>query len=151
MTRDDWLWFEGVIEPMEWGKNTYTILRVPDEIASALPPKTKRIEGEFGDFPINLALTKAPVIDGQFVYTGKTFLRDSGLEVGQPFEARVRPVDPSIVEVPEDVTAALRAAGRTDRWNALSPGGQRSKLHLVNTAKRADTRARRIANLIAEL
>ncbi|MEM8654558.1 MAG: YdeI/OmpD-associated family protein [Pseudomonadota bacterium] len=148
---DDWLWFDGVIAPMEWGKNTYTILRLPDAVTAALPAKTKRIEGEFGDFPINLALTKAPVIDGLFVYTGKTFLRDSGLTVGEPFEARIRPVDPDLVEVPDDVMQALRTADRTARWQALTPGQRRSRLHLVNTAKRADTRAKRIAKLIADL
>ncbi|WP_147110722.1 YdeI/OmpD-associated family protein [Tateyamaria sp. syn59] len=148
---DDWIWFEGVIGPLEWGKNTYTILRLPDEVTAALFPKTKRIEGEFGDFPINLALTKAPVLDGTFVYTGKTFLRDSGLEVGQPFDARIRPVDPTLVEVPEDVMAAIRSAGRSADWASLTPGQQRAKLHLVNTAKRADTRFKRIAKLISEL
>ncbi|APX12619.1 YdeI/OmpD-associated family protein [Tateyamaria omphalii] len=148
---DDWLWFEGVIKPLNWGKNTYTILRLPDDIAAALPPKTKRIEGEFADVPINLALNKAPVIDGLFVYTGRTFLRDSGLEVGHPFDARIRPVDPNVVEVPEEVSAAIRGAGRSTQWAALTPGQQRSKLHLVNIAKRSDTRAKRIAKLIAEL
>ncbi|MEL6465316.1 MAG: YdeI/OmpD-associated family protein [Pseudomonadota bacterium] len=148
---NDWLWFDGVIEPMEWGQNTYTILRLPQEVIAALPPKTRRIEGEFGDFPINLALTKAPVTDGTFVYTGKTFLRDSGLGVGQPFDARVRAVDPDLVEVPDDVLTAIRAVGRTADWQALTAGQQRSKLHLVNTAKRAETRAKRIAKLIADL
>ncbi|WP_299548823.1 YdeI/OmpD-associated family protein [uncultured Tateyamaria sp.] len=148
---DDWLWFEGVIEPMERGKNTYTVLRLPDTVTAALPPKTRRIEGEFGDFPINLAVTKAPVINGLFVYTGKTFLRDSGLEVGQPFEARVRPVDPNLVDMPDDVLLALRSAGRAETWDALTPGQQRSRLHLVNTAKRTDTRAKRIQKLISEL
>ncbi|WP_415401605.1 YdeI/OmpD-associated family protein [Tateyamaria sp. SN3-11] len=148
---DDWVYFEGVIAPMEWGKNTYTILPLPDEVVAALPEGTKRIEGEFGDFPINLALTKAPVINGVFVYTGKAFLRDSGLEVGAPFDARIRAVDPDLVEMPEDVMAALRAAGRSADWAALSPGQQRGRLHLVNTAKRADTRTKRIATLIAEL
>ncbi|WP_299368099.1 YdeI/OmpD-associated family protein [uncultured Tateyamaria sp.] len=148
---DPWIYFDGVIEPMEWGKNTYTILRLPDEALSELPKGTKRIEGEFGDFPINLALTKAPVIDATFVYTGKTFLRESGLEVGAPFDARIRAVDPTIVETPEDVAAALRSAGRSDAWAALSPGQQRGRLHLVNSAKRADTSTKRIAKLIAEL
>ena len=148
---DSWVCFDGVIEPMAWGRNTYTILRLPDAVIDALPKGTKRIEGEFGEFPINLALTKAPVIDAVFVYTGKTFLRDSGLVVGAPFEARVRAVDPDLVEMPEDVTAALPAAGRSADWAKLTPGQQRGKLHLVNTAKRADTRAKRIATLIAEL
>ena len=148
---DPWAYFEGVIVPLEWGKNTYTILPIPDDVIAALPKGTKRIEGELGDFPINLALTKAPVIDGVFVYTGKTFLRDSGLEVGQPFDARIRAVDPDLVDMPDDVAAALRIADRTSKWAKLTPGQQRGKLHLVNTAKRPDTRARRIATLIAEL
>ena len=147
----DWILFEARIEPMEWGKNTYTVVRLPDDAADALPAGTRRIEGEFGDVPINLALTKAPVIDGTFVYTGKTFLRDSGLAPGEVFDARIRPADPNDVETPDDVAHALRAAGRTADWAALTPGKQRGLLHLVNTAKRAETRAKRIAKLISEL
>ncbi|WP_420012770.1 hypothetical protein [Tateyamaria sp.] len=130
---DGWVAFEGVIAPMEWGKNTYTVLRLPEDVIAALPKGTKRIEGEFGDFPVNLALTKAPVIDGVFVYTGKAFLRDSGLTPGEVFEARVRAVDPDLVEIPEDLSAALRAAGRSADWAALSAGQQRSRLHLSRT------------------
>ncbi|MFL4469919.1 YdeI family protein [Tateyamaria armeniaca] len=148
---EDWLTFEGRIEPMEWGKNTYTVLRIPDDIMAALPDDTRRIEGEFGDHPVNLALTKAPVIEGVFVYTGKAFLKESGLAPGETFDARIRAADPDLVELPDDVAAALRAAGRSSDWAALSPGNQRGRLHLVTSAKRADTRARRIATLIAEL
>ena len=32
----DHLSFEGQIEPLEWGRATYTILRVPPEIAKTL-------------------------------------------------------------------------------------------------------------------
>ena len=146
-----WVAFEARVEPMEWGRNTYTIVRLPEDVISALPKGTKRVEGEFGDFPVNLALTKAPVIDDTFVYTGKTFLRDSGLEPGEVFDARLRAADPNEVDLPDDVAAALRSAGRSADWAALSPGQQRARLHLVNTAKRADTRIRRIAKLISEL
>jgi len=148
---EDWQTFDGVIEPMEWDKNTYTVLRIPDAVMATLPAGTRRVEGEFGDFPINLALTKSPAIDGTFVYTGKSFLAESGLEVGVPFEARIRFVDPDLVEMPEGVAAALRAAGRIADWNKLTPGDQRGRLHTVNTAKRADTRARRITTLISKL
>ena len=147
----DWLAFEARIEPMEWGKNTFTIVRLPDDVIEALPAGTKRIEGEFGDFPVNLALTKAPAVDGTFVYAGKTVLRDSGLQPGEVFDARIRPADPSQVDTPDDVAAALRAADRSADWAALTPGKQRGLLHLVNTAKRAETRAKRIAKLISEL
>ena len=70
----DYIYFEGRIEPMEWGKNVYTIQRIPTHVMADLPQGTRRIEGEFGDHPVNLALTKAPVIEGSFVYTGKTHL-----------------------------------------------------------------------------
>ena len=63
--KEDWQTFDAMIEPMEWGKNTYTILRIPGDVMAALPQGTRRGEGEFGDFPINLALTKAPVIEGR--------------------------------------------------------------------------------------
>ncbi|WP_299165155.1 YdeI/OmpD-associated family protein [uncultured Tateyamaria sp.] len=147
----DWIDFEGMIEPLEWGRNTYTILRIPPDVTRRLPEGTKRVEGEFGDHPVNLALTKAPVLDGVFVYTGKSFLHDSGLEPGVAFDARIRPADPDAVDVPEDLTAALHASGRTADWSKLSAGQQRGRLHLVNSAKRADTRAKRIAALISEL
>ena len=147
----DWINFDARIEPMEWGKKTYTIVRLPDSAVDAMPAGTRRIEGEFGDFAINLALTKAPVIDGVFVYAGKQFLRDSGIEPGEVFEARIIPADPNHVDLPKDVAAAIRAAGRSADWAALTPGRQRSKLHLVNSAKRADTRKKRITELIATL
>lgn len=147
----DWITFEARIEPMEWGRNTYTIVALPADVITALPPGTKRIEGEFGEHPVNLALTKAPVMHGTFVYTGKTFLRDSGLAPGEVFDARIRPADPSHVDMPGDVATALRVANRSADWAALTPGQQRGKLHLVNSAKRADTRAKRIAKLIDKL
>jgi len=147
----DFLTFDAVIEPLIWGDKTYTIRPLPRDVMAALPAGTKRIEGEFGEHPINLALTRAPVTDATFVYTGATFLREAGLEPGEVFEARVRPARPDHVEMPEDVTAALRAAGRSADWAALSAGQRRARLHNVAAAKRAETRARRIAKLIAEL
>jgi len=69
---DDYLTFEGQIIPLVWGKSTYTILPIPDEITEILVSRgAKRVEGEIGDYPVNLALTKAPVIAQTFLYTGK--------------------------------------------------------------------------------
>ena len=54
-------------------------------------------------------------------------------------------------QTPDDVAAALRAAGMTSGWEALTPGRRRGLLYQVATAKRAETRARRIATLVAGL
>ncbi|WP_299680081.1 YdeI/OmpD-associated family protein [uncultured Roseobacter sp.] len=145
----DWISFDAVITPMEWGKNTYTVLRLPDDVAAALQARgARRVEGELNDHPVNLALTKSPAIDGVFLYTGKALLRETGLEPGEVFEARLRPASPDEVEVPEDVMAALRGAGRAAEWAALTPGKQRGMLHHVTAAKRPETRAKRIAGLV---
>ena len=146
----DFVSFDGAVEPMEWGNSVYTVLRIPPEVLDALGP-TKRVEGEINDHPVNMALTKAPVFDGVFVWAGKSVLKDIGIEPGERIEVRLRPAPDDAVDVPPDVINAIRSAGLTDAWDALTPGRKRGLLHSVNTAKRAETRIKRIAKLLTEV
>jgi len=144
--------FEGAVEPMEWGKSTYTVLRLPPDVTRALLAEgAQRVEGEIADHPVNLAITKAPVIDGVFLWAGKSLLREIGIEPGEVVDVRLRKADPGEVETPDDVAAALRKADRTGAWEALTSGKKRGLLHTVATAKRAETRAKRIAKLVTDL
>ncbi len=148
----DYISFEGRVVPMEWGDSTYTVLPLPEDITQTLQAAgAKRVEGEINDHPINLALTKAPVIEGTFLWAGKTLLADCGIEPGEWIEVRLRKADPNIVETPDDLLLALRQNNATDLWNTLTPGKQRGHLHQINTAKRAATRQARIAKLIDDL
>lgn len=150
----DYLNFEARIVPLQWGRATYTILPVPDEIVAALEAQgAKRVEGEIGDYPINLALSRADkdVFDGVFLWTGKSFLNDAGLTPGDVLEVRLRPADPDHVEMPDGLAAALAAAGLTAAWQALSPGKRRGLVHTVATAKRPETKLKRIAALVEDL
>lgn len=148
----DYLSFEGEIISMPWGDSVYTVLPVPDDIAEILATQNaRRIEGEINDHPINLALTKAPVIDGTFLWTGKSLLREIGISPGEPLEIRLRRAPDDAVDVPEDIMLALRQAEALDVWDALTPGKQRSLLYQIKTAKRAETRIKRIAKMIAEI
>ena len=149
---NDYLEFEGRIVPMEWGKSVYTVLPIPTEIATTLEAEgAKRVEGEINDHPVNLALTKAPVIEGLFLWAGKSFLDEVGITPGEMLDVRLRKADESIVEIDDDIVLALRQAEATDRWAALTPGKQRGLLHGIKTAKRADTRIKRIAKMIEAL
>lgn len=149
---DDYITFEAQIISMPWGKSVYTVLPIPHDVMAALEAQgAKRVEGEINDHPVNLALTKAPALDQAFVYTGKSLLQACGIEPGETYEVRFRKAEPNEVDTPEDVILALRQAGKIDRWTALTPGKQRGHLHLVTSAKRADTRAKRIAKLISDL
>lgn len=149
---EDYLAFSGAIEPMEWGRSVYTVLRIPPEVAAPLHAiGARRVEGEINDFPVNLALTKAPAIDGPFLYTGKSLLRRIGITPGEEVEVRLRKAPADVVETPDDVAFALRTAELSDTWAALTPGKQRGLLHQVTSAKRAETRAKRIVKLLTEL
>jgi hypothetical protein len=146
----DYITFEGRVEPVEWGRATYTILRLPPDVVGALG-KTRRVEGEINDHPVNLALTRAPVTPDVFLWAGQSLLDRVGIAPGDPLEIRLRAAPDDMVDVPDDVALALRAGDLTAVWEGLTPGKQRGLLYPVNSAKTAPTRAKRIAALVASL
>lgn len=149
---NDYLSFDGQIEPVQWGNATYTMLPVPNDVAAELLARgARRVEGEINDHPINLALSRAPVVDGVFLWTGKSLTDQLGVGPGERLEVRLRKAPDDAVDLPGDVAVALRAAGVQAEWEALTPGKRRGMLYAVSTAKRAATRARRIEALVAEL
>ena len=152
MNVSDYIRFEATIEPLTWGKNTYTILRIPEDAARALLAQgAKRVEGEINDHPVNFGLSTSPEVDGLFLWTGKTTMTAIGVAPFDPLEVRLRKADPDEVETPTDVMNALHDVGKTAAWEALTAGKRRGMLYQINTAKRAETRARRIAKLTDEL
>lgn len=148
----DWIAFDGRVVPLEWGNSIYTVLPLPDDVYRELKAQSaKRVDVELNDCPFNLALTKAPVLDQVFLYTGKKVLAEASIEPGDTVDVRLRKADPDFVAVPDDVLLAIRQSGVIDVWNALSAGRKRSLLHLVLSAKRDQTRKARIEKTVAEL
>lgn len=149
---EDYVTFEAQVVAMPWGTSVYTVVPLEPEILSALG-KTARVEGELNDHPVNLAIAKAPadIIETPFLWAGKSLLRAIGVEPGELFEARLRPVSSDVVEVPSDVISALRSHGLSEVWEALTPGKRRGLLYKVESAKRAETRQKRIGALMDAL
>ncbi|WP_322894961.1 MULTISPECIES: YdeI/OmpD-associated family protein [unclassified Yoonia] len=148
----DWVTFDGQIEPLVWGDKTYTILRLPREVEEALLAQgARRVEGEFGDHPVNLAITRAPPVDGAFLYAGRSLMDRTGLEPGEIFEVRLRPAPSDAVETPDDLEVALAAAGLSGKWEAMTAGRRRGMIYKVDSAKSETTRLRRIAALVTEV
>ncbi len=146
----DYVSFDAVVEPMHWGKATYTIIRLAPDIMTALGD-TKRVEGELAEHPVNLAITRAPVIEDAFLWAGKSLLDRIGAQPGEVLQARLRPVSSDLVETPTDVMNALRSGECLEAWEALTPGKKRGFLHTIESAKRVETRAKRIAALLVSL
>ncbi len=149
---DDFVTFDAEVTAMPWGDKVYTIVPLPRDVLSALG-STRRVEGEFNDHPVNLAISSAPteVHPTPFLWAGKSLLDRVGLSPGETFEARLRPAPDDAVDVPPDVTTALRSGGAIDAWEALTPGKKRAHLYQIETAKRPETRIKRIAKLVVEL
>lgn len=135
---------------MDWGRATYTILPVPTEVVQALGA-TKRVEGEIAEHPVNLALSRAPVVEGVFLWTGQSLLDRIGVAPGEVVEVRLRPAPDDVVDMPDDVAGALARAGLTALWEGLTPGKRRGLLYQIATARTAPTREKRIARLVADL
>jgi hypothetical protein len=144
----DYVSFDGAVAEMTWGRATYTILPLPDAVATALHP-ARRVEGEIAEHPVNLAITRAPVWQGAFLWAGQSLLDRIGIAVGESVEVRLRPAPDDQVDLAPDVAAAL--VGVLDRWEALTPGRRRSLLYPIDSAKTAPTRAKRIVALVSTL
>ena len=146
----DWVTFEGRVEPLAWGRSTYTILRLPEDAVTALG-KSRRVEGEIAEHPVNLALSRAPVVEGVFLWTGQSLLDRIGITPGELVEVRLRPAPDDRVDLDPDIEAALRSGGVLDQWEALTPGKRRGLLYQISTAKTEKTRLSRIAKLVGSL
>lgn len=145
-----WVTFEGQVEPLVWGRSTYTILRLPDDVLCDLGT-CRRVEGEIAEHPVNFALSRAPVVQGVFLWTGQSLLDRIGLRPGVPVEVRLRPAPDDRVDLDPDIEAALRAGGVQAQWESLTPGKRRGFLYQIATAKTDPTRQKRIARLVTDL
>lgn len=147
----DWE-FAALIEAVTWGRSVYTLIRIPDGLVEdSRTEGTRRIEGTIDGVGVNLAITRVPVVDQPFVWAGRSLLRRIGAEAGAVVECRLRPVDDDVVPTPADVATRLGDAAMLDRWESLPPSERRSRLYPIESAGRAETRARRIDALVEDL
>jgi hypothetical protein len=146
----NWVTFEAAVEPLVWGRATYTILRLPAAVVQALGP-CRRVEGEIAEHPVNLAPTRAPVVEGVFLWAGQSLLDRIGIAPGERVEVRLRPAPDDRVDLDPDIEAALRLGGVWDRWESLTPGKRRGMLYQISTAKTDPTRQKRLQHLIRAL
>ena len=147
-----WILFDGQIEIMIWGEKVYTVLKIPEDVLRTTDQfSSKRVDLEIRDFSYNLALTRAPIFDGVFLYFGKDKLNETNLSVGDIAEFRLRASDPNIVDIPAELQEALISNNAEKLWHELSPGMRRTKLQPILKAKQETTKERHIHVLIHSL
>lgn len=131
-------------------------LPVPASIASGLDAAGVRrligtMEGPGGAVAFNLALLH---LSGQrMLMVSRTKMKALGAAVGDTVGVEMAPdPSPDDVPVPDELAAALVANPEAaERFAAMTPGKQRGLVHYVESAKRADTRHTRAAELAHKL
>lgn len=147
-----WVEFDAVVETVVWGRSTYTLLRLEDRLAEAARAwGTRRVEGTVDGVEVNLGVNRADVLPDAFAYAGRPLLARLGVLPGDLVECRLRPADPDVVAVPEDVASALADAGLDGFFEALPAPRRRRLLQPVEDAVRPATRAARIEALLRDL
>ena len=77
----------------------------------------------------------------------------AGLEGGETLDVRLDlDTEQRVVKAPADFVTALKASGSAwDRWSTLSYSHQREHVDAIESAKQADTRARRIQKAVDQI
>jgi Bacteriocin-protection, YdeI or OmpD-Associated/Domain of unknown function (DUF1905) len=104
-----------------------------------------------GDFTFRTSIAK---MGGRFLLGVSNERRaESGIEPGQVYDVDVvLDTAPREVEVPDDLATALAAdAQATKFWDTLSHSKQSWHVHQVTSAKKAETRAARVAKSVTML
>lgn len=150
MSGAGWVVFDALVEPLVWGESTYTIIRLDGALVqAATEQRTRRVEGSIEDVEVNVGLNRADVVEDAFMYVGGSLRRRLGVTPGEVVRCTLRPADPDHVPLPGDVREALTAAGRLGAFERRRPAERRRLLQPVEDAARPETRARRIAALVA--
>ena len=144
--------FEATIERHHMGGDLhYTVVFAPPDVVAVLPGGGPlRVRGELAEMPVEGALM--PVRGRRYLLVPAPLLRERGLAVGDSVEVRLSLADPDAVEVPSELRLAIHAEDALARaWEALTVGRRRGLAHRVASAKRADTRAKRVSEIVAAL
>ncbi|KAA9105020.1 YdeI/OmpD-associated family protein [Microbacterium rhizomatis] len=118
-----------------------------DELGGGKRPAVKVIVNGFA------YASTVGVMGGKFLIPFSSDKRAAtGLSGGDPITVQIELDDaPRTVEVPGDLATALAEAGLREAFDALAPSHRKAHVTSVESAKAAETRARRVAAVIAKL
>jgi hypothetical protein len=142
--------FRAKLEPVPHG-GQYVV--VPAAVAERAGLRhAARVRGRVNGVPYRSSLMKYSGIFHLGVH--KAVLAEAGVKPGARVVATIELDDQPLPAdvLPDDLAAALKRSARAARtWEALRPSRKREHVKAVTGAKQAETRARRVAKVIAEL
>lgn len=135
------------------GTMRYTVVLLDQALHDALPLREHprlRIEADVGGVPVKGAWQPAKGV--WYLMLPKAPLKAAGLGIGDVVEVAFRVIAQDDVDIPAELVERLARVKRLrTAWEAHTAGTQRGLAHFIESAKRAETRAARLAQVEAAL
>ena len=146
--RSDSIRFQAVLHRPALPKSAaWAFLLLPAEVSARLPTRgMASVEGLFEGHPFQAKL-EPDGEGGHWLKVSRTLREASGARVGHAVTLEIAPVrvEPE-PRVPADLRSALAAAPAAKaQWSSLTAVARRDFIQWLDSAKKAETRARRIA------
>ena len=131
----------------------YTVVRIPGSLQDELGldrNKRLRVDAEMLGEETNCAVQSD---DGEFFLTvPKRLLAATDAKLGEEIRVRLNVADQKAVDVPQELLVGLAADERASAaWKKLTPGRRRSFAWMVRSAKRPETKQKRVTQVLGEL
>ena len=145
--------FVAPVERHEFKNFGYTCVYFPGSMEDELKLRDNprlRVEWEVAEFELNSAVQ--PSDEGWYLTLPQRVLKATGIALGDEVRVRLRVADQAKVDVPEELLKGLatdKAASAT--WQDLTPGKKRSFAWRVSSAKRPETKNKRLKRVLDEL
>ncbi len=143
--------FEATVALHPLGKVHLTVVYLARDVAACMPfdqHARLRVEADVGGVSVKGAWQ--PAGGRWFLMLPKAALKQAGIAVGTVVDVAFKVLPQDDVDVPVELAAALAAKPKVRQaWAGLTAGTQRGLAHMVASAKRADTRAKRVALVVA--
>jgi hypothetical protein len=131
-------------------KNATGISVPPDLVAALGSGKRPAVKVHVGTYMYRS--TVAPYGDVFMVSLSAEHRAKAGVQAGDTLEVTLElDTEPRTVTLPDDLLSALSTHNLIDVFEQLAPSKRKEAVRQVESAKAADTRARRIANIVAQL
>ncbi|MGI9470147.1 MAG: YdeI/OmpD-associated family protein [Rubripirellula sp.] len=142
--------FQGELAQRTVGNSHYRVVWLPSEIQRQLPldqhPRL-RIRAEVNDVRIDAAWQ--PCKGRWYLMLSRPLCQLCGVELGDPVLIDFWIADQDAVEVPDELRHAMTANDHAARlWDGITVGKRRSLCHYVASAKRTETRERRVEEVL---
>lgn len=138
--------YEAKIVSYQFGNFAYCVFLLPKKLEKKLPfdKYTRlRVTGEYAGQPFENAWQ--PARGRYFLIVSKKRLKLCGLKCGDKVWLQFDIANQEAVDIPPELEKAIRAKTKLEiAWNKLSAGKKRAFAYRVDSAKRRETRERRV-------